>query len=308
MLLLSFLEGLGFDPFFRGFLSVMVGVVVMIGGTYMIVASNSGARTGGLISASALFGWMFLMGIIWTVYGIGWRGQAPTWELVEVNRDLPASDNDGLDFAENQRAVGLGRVLEGFDVTAGVTSDDPDIAQTEAVEYAKANADDLDGWRYLATSNPVRGEAQSAADEHLIEEHVFDSTAEYVPLQFGAYSTGGKPLLKDNPNVLDRVWHKIDSMTLHAIHTQELMVIQVQGVVEQPTLPGQPPPVARADAEKSVVSVIMERDRGGPLPALFGGLRFTPAMFTIFNGILFALVTWMLHVREKREFEIRARA
>ncbi len=307
-MLIAIIDGLSFDPFFRGFLSVLVGVVVMIGGTYLIVATNSGARTGGLITASAFFGWMFMMGVIWTVYGIGWRGQAPTWELVEINGDNPASQNDGLVFAENERAQTLGLALETFDVSEGVDLSDADIAQNEAVANAKANADSLNDWRYLATSNPVRGEAQSAADEHLAAEHVFDSTGEYVPLQFGAYNIGGKPLLKDDPNPLDRVLHKLDTMTLHALHSEELMVIQVQGTVEQPVLPGQPPPVATADDEKSVVSVIMRRDRGGPFPALFGGLRSTPAFFTIFNGILFALVTWSLHVREKREMLVRAGA
>lgn len=307
-MLFAIIDGLSFDPFFRGFLSVLVGVVVMIGGTYLIVATNSGARTGGLISASAFFGWMFMMGVIWTVYGIGWRGQAPTWDLVEINGDNPASQNDGLVFAENERAQTLGLALESYDVSNGVDLSDPDVAQNEAVANGKANLDQLNDWRYLATSNPVRGEAQSAADEHLASEHVFDSTGEYLPLQFGAYNIGGKPLLKDNPNVVDRVIHKIDSMTLHAIHSEELMVIQVQGTVEQPVLPGQPPPVAKADEEKSVVSVIMKRNRGGPFPSLFGGLRSTPAFFTIFNGILFALVTWSLHVREKREMLVRAGA
>jgi hypothetical protein len=307
-MLLALIDGLSFDPFFRGFLSVMVGVVVMIGGTYLLIATNSGARTGGMIAASAFFGWMFMMGLVWTLYGIGWRGQAPTWELVEISGDNPASENDGLVFAENERAQTLGFALESFDVAEGVDLGDPDAAQNDAVARAKANKDNLNDWRYLATSNPTRGEAQSAADEHLAEEHVFDSTADYVPLQFGAYNIGGKPLLKDNPNVFDRVIHKIDTMTLHAVHSEELMIIQVQGAVEQPTLPGQPPPVATADPEKSVFNVIMRRDRGGPLPALFGGLRFTPALFTIFNGILFALVTWSLHVREKREMLVRAAA
>jgi hypothetical protein len=307
-MLLSLIDGLGFDPFFRGFLSVLVGIVVMIGGTYLLVGTNSGARTGGLISAAAFFGWMFLMGLIWTVYGIGWSGQPPSWDLVEINGDNPSSQNDGLIYAENDRAKTLGFSFEEFDVVDGVSSDDPDTAQNEAVAYSKDNEDLLNGWRYLATSDPVRGEAQASVDEHLVTEGVFNSTGDYVPLQFGAYVIGGKPLLKDDANNLDRVIHTIDTMTLHAVHPEELIIMQVQGTVEQPTLPGQAPPVATADDEKSVVNVVMRRNRGGPVPALFGGLRFTPAMFAIFNGVIFALLTWTLHVRGKREFEIRAGA
>lgn len=321
MLMLSLIEGLGFDPFFRGFLSVMVGVVVLIGGTYLLVATNSGARTGGMIAGSALFGWMFLMGIAWTIYGIGWRGQAPTWELVEISGDNPTTEDDGLIFAENEKAQKLGLGLEAVNVSDAVASDDPDEAQREALTFARENEDGLLGWRYLTSSDPVRGEAQSAAEEHLIAQHVYDSTAEYIPLQFGAYGTGGKPLLDPDISADDpdksawveiftdapaRVLHKLDTMTLHIIHPEELLVIQVQGTVEQPTLPGEAPPVARADDEKSVFNVIMKRDRGGPIPWLMGGLRFTPLMFTLAMGIIFALFIWSLQNREKREALIRA--
>lgn len=304
--MLAFIDGIAFDPFFRGLLSVLVGVVVMVGGTYLLVASNSGARTGGLISAAAFFGWMAMMGVIWTVYAIGWRGEAESWALVEINGDNPELQNDGLPFAENEDVATLGLVLEGINVEEGVSSDDPDAAQAEAVAFNKVNIDEFDGWRYLATSNPRRGEAVASADVFLAEEHVFDSTAEYVPLRFGAYNIGGKPLLKDDPNMFDRVIHKLDTTFVHFWHPQELVVIQVQGALDQPTLAGEAPPVAAADPGKSVVSVVMERDRGGPLPALFGGTRVTPALFSIFNGILFFILCWSLHVRDRREMEIRA--
>ncbi len=305
--MLAFIDGIAFDPFFRGLLSVLVGVVVMVGGTYLLVATNSGSRVGGLISGAAFFGWMAMMGVIWTVYAIGWTGEAESWALVEINGDNPALENDGLAFAENEDVASLGLALEGVDIEAeGVSSDDPDVAQAEAVAFNKANRDRFDDWRYLATSNPRRGEAVASADVFLAEEHVFDSTAEYVPLRYGAYNIGGKPLLKDDPNVFDRVIHKLDTTFVHFWHPQELVVIQVQGALDQPILPGEAPPVATADDNKSVVTVVMERDRGGPLPALFGGTRVTPALFAIFNGILFFIFCWSLHVRDKREMEIRA--
>ncbi len=314
--MLSFIDGLGFDPFIRGLLSVMVGVVVLIGGTYLLVATNSGSRTGGLISGAALFGWMMLMGLFWTVYGIGWRGQPPTWELVEI---VP----ENLDLAESARAQDLGFILDEVTPADGVDSDDPDIAQAQAVAFVLDNQDEFDGWRYLSTSNPSRGEATSLAGEYLAEFEIYEGAGDYLPLQFGAYNTGGKPPLDPAIDANDpdknqwvetftdapaRVLHKLDTVTLNAIHSQELMVIQVQGIVEQPTLPGQAPPVARVDPEKPIYNVVMERDRGGPLPWLFGGLRFTPAMFTIFNGLLFAVFCYALHVRDKHEAEILANA
>lgn len=304
----AFIGGVAFDPFFRGLLVVMVGVVVLFGSTYLIVSTNSGSRVGGLISAAGFFGWMAMMGVFWTIYGIGWKGQAESWSLVEINADSPEHEDDGLIYAQHEDVAGLADILESFDVTDGVSSPDPDVAQGEALEYSKENADQLDGWRYLVPSNPRRGEAQASADEFLHSHHIYDSTADYVPLSYGAYNAGGKPLMKEDPNVLDRVLHKLDTTFVHFWHPQELLIIQVQGVIDVPTLPGEAPPVGEADPEKDVFSVVMERDRGGPLPILFGGTRVTPALFAIFNGIIFGLLVWSMHLRDRREDLIRAAA
>lgn len=318
---LAFIDGVGFDPFFRGLLSVLVGVVVLMGGSYMVVATNTGSRLGALISAGQLFGWMFLMGIVWTVYAIGWRGEGESWALVEINVDNPAREADGLAFAEHERVQGLGFALESFNLEEAVDSDDPDRQQADALEIARDNPGLLAEWRYLTVSDPQRGEASASAEEFLIEEGVYDATTDFIPLTFDAYNIGGKPRL--NPSIVEddegksawvesftdlptRVWHKVDTTVIHFWHPQELVVIQFQGVVNEPTLPGEAPPVAAADDSKATVSVVMERDRGGPIPALVGGQRFTPFMFALFNGILFAVISWVLHIRDRREQAIRA--
>lgn len=320
--ILGFIDGVGFDPFFRGLLSVMVGVVVLCGSTYLLVASNSGYRAGGLISAAGFFGWMFLMGIVWVIYAIGWVGESETWVLEEILVD-DAGEVDGLVFSEDEGVVELGNILESFSLEQGVDSDDPDVAQAEAVQFSRDQADTLEGWRYLATSDPRRGEATATAEEILIAEHIYDSATEYVVLPYGAWNTGGKPLLdpdisEDDPDkgaftetftdAIPRIIHKFDTTFIHFWHPKETMIIQVQGAIDEPALPGEAPPVAAADPSKSVVSVVMERDRGGPLPALIGGKRFLPTVFTIFNGILFALFCWWLHVRDHKEAAIRAAA
>ncbi len=301
---LAFIEGIGFDPFFRGFLSVLVGVVVLIGGTYLLVATNTGTRSGFMISMAGLFGWMFLMGIIWTVYGIGWRGNPPTWELVEIVVDDPEDSDDGVLFSQ----------IEGVPELAGVALsadgiDDPDEAQAAALEQSLGI--EMGDWRYLPTSDSTRGEAQAAADAHLLEEHVYEA-GEYLPLQFGGFTRGGKPILEidDGANFFaeqfSRVGHFFNETFLHPTHSQELMVIQTQAIVAKPSLPGQPPPVAEIDPDAPLISVVMERDRGGPIPNIISGLRFTPFMFTVFNGLVFAVLAWALHNRDRREAEIRA--
>ena len=302
---LAFIDGIGFDPFFRGLLSVLVGVVVLIGGTYLLVATNTGARSGMMISCAGLFGWMFLMGVIWTVYGIGWGGGAPTWELVEVNFDDVDDNDDGLLFSEIEVAQGLA----GVDLS--VDADDPDVAQALALELSEGM--DLGGWRYLTTSDSIRGEAQASADTFLVEEEIFE-TGEYLPLQFGGFTAGGKPVLEIDEDAglieeqLARVGHFFNETLLNPVHTQELMIIQARETIAKPILPGEAPPVAEPDPAAPLVSVIMERDRGGPFPSLISGLRFTPFMFTVANGLLFAVFAWALHNRDRRQDLIRAAA
>lgn len=301
---LALIDGIGFDPFFRGFLSVMVGVVVLIGGTYLLIATNTGTRGGLMIAMAGLFGWMFLMGTIWTVYGIGWRGNPPTWDLVEIDVDDVAESDDGLLFSEIEGAPDLaGVMLE----APGV--DDPDEAQAAAL--AQSEELDLGDWRYLPTSDSTRGEAQAAADAHLLEEGVY-AAGQYLPLQFGGFTRGGKPILEIDEGTnffseqASRVAHFFDETFLHPTHSRELMVVQTRAILAKPTLPGQPPPVAELDPDAPLISVVMERDRGGPIPNIISGLRFTPFMFTVFNGLVFAVLAWGLHNRDRREAEIRA--
>ena len=97
--LLAFLDfgGLEWDPHVRGFLAVLAGFVVWMGSIWLIVSSNSGVRLGTLLSLAGLFGWLAIMGSIWWIYGIGWVGDAPIWEEVEI---VEGTDDEGhLTFA-----------------------------------------------------------------------------------------------------------------------------------------------------------------------------------------------------------------
>ncbi len=329
---LAIIDGIAFDPFFRGLLSVLTGILVLIGGTYLVLATDVGTRLGLMVSLGALFGWLFLMGIVWTIYGIGWKGQAPTWALVEINVDKGAETNDGLLSSGIESVAvlstgipsgGLGSLDFDSDTmidraedadkaqaavgTAGSVSEiaDPDLAQDAALVVSRELA--LDDWRYLVTSDAIRGEAQASVDTFLVEEGVFE-VGGYVPSQFGAFILDGKPVLKEDANLGDRIAHTLNETILHPFYDRELIVVQVQGAIPQATLPGLPPPTVTVDADAPVVAVIMERERGGPIPALFSGLRFTPAMFTFVSGTIFAVLALNMHLRDQREAKIRAAA
>ena len=84
-MLLHTLAGIAWDPQLRGFLAVAVGVIVLPGSVYLLLSTNIGARLGFLLAASAVFGWLTIMGGVWWTYGtIGMLGEAPHWEVIEV--------------------------------------------------------------------------------------------------------------------------------------------------------------------------------------------------------------------------------
>lgn len=83
----SVLAGISWDPTIRGILVVAVGVAILCGSVYLLLATNLGSRLGLLVALGGLFGWMTLMGIVWWIYGIGMVGPSPTWEVIEVNYD-----------------------------------------------------------------------------------------------------------------------------------------------------------------------------------------------------------------------------
>lgn len=90
---IGILGAIAFDPTIRGILVVLTGTVVLGGSIYLILLTNTGARVGFLLSATGLFGWMVLMGIIWVIYGIGLKGRDPAWMPTDINfsRETPVS-------------------------------------------------------------------------------------------------------------------------------------------------------------------------------------------------------------------------
>ncbi|MDA3041673.1 MAG: hypothetical protein O2847_01120, partial [Actinomycetota bacterium] len=92
------LLAVNFEPQLRGIIIVAIAVGVLIGGTYLVVGTNLGARLGFLVVLAGFFGWMAIMGSIWWVYGIGLVGRAPAWQPGEPTTIVRSSDL--LDDAE----------------------------------------------------------------------------------------------------------------------------------------------------------------------------------------------------------------
>ena len=285
--MLHLLAGIAWDPQLRGFLSVGVGVVVLIGSVYLLLGTNLGSRLGFLVAMSAIFGWCTIMGVTWWVYGtIGMLGEAPSWEITEVV--YPGTQDAALEEA---------RVLD--------TSELPDaeaLNDLDADAFADVREElerSLDGWKLLPEADPSFGQAKATVDEYFSEnpdeELELASASDYLTVY--SFERGGKESLPDDPSRLDRVTTELKTTFWQIQHPPHYALIQVQPVIEQEPVPGEAPPTPEADPDKPVVNVIMERN--------LGDVRFPGAMLTIFSGLMFAVTILMLHRRDLAVAEAR---
>ncbi len=287
-MLLHTLAGIAWDPQIRGFLAFAVGVVVLMGSVYLLLVTNVGLRLGFLLAATAVFGWLTIMGGIWWTYGtIGMLGQINRWEVQEVV--YPGLQNAGLQEA---------RTLNTANLPA------PEKLSKLTDEQLSAIRKDLEtplgGWRLLPESNPSFGEAKATVDEYFVEHPDkglgIAAATDYVSVY--SFERGGKARLPEHPSRIDRIVKKLKTTFVQLKHPPRYAMIQVQPVVKEEPVPGEPPPRPVADHSKPVVSVIMERN--------LGDRRFPGAMLCLSSGIMFAVLCTQLHRRDKLVAEARA--
>ena len=327
------LAGIVWDPNVAGTLAVLTGVAVLMGSVWFLVASNSGIRVGTLIAFAAFFGWMFIMSTTWWMYGKGWQGDSPSWQTVDINvgdlrssglpkaRELPNPDelNTGYELV---LLSGNARATAEYD-TLPTAADNPDLSaddlaalqsdrqvRNESVtrsELAAVSPDltdaagwgDLNGWRLLPTTEAGDAQAQAVADILAHPDLGFVSSAEFKLLD--AYTTGGKPRLAEDPSRIDRITRWIAN-SARITHPTRYSVVQLQRVLDQPTIAGEAPPRPIVDEVEPVVSVIMVRD--------LGSVRLRPALVMVGSLMVFLALCYWLHVRDKegmarrKEFEV----
>lgn len=304
---MNVLAGIAFDPGIRGVLVVMVGVVVLMGSTYLLLGTNLGARLGFLVALTGLFGWLVILTTIWwlTPPAIGPRGNLPSWKPVEIYV------NGGSDQAKTEALAGLIDPAS-LPKSDQILASNPDLAKefpngftlsdlqtnNPAIVSQYLDAEALNGWSLVGSANA--GEAQAAADLELVASGVFKSATEYKKLNVWDY--GGKPTLKDDcpdGGMFCRVQHRITS-AFQIKNPKHYTVVQVQKVIPQQTIPGQAPPIPKADPSQPVISVVMVRD--------IGNERVIPFLYFVICLTLFIVSAWALHNRDKTLMKNKAMA
>ncbi len=292
---LHVLAGLAYDPNIRGILIVLVSTVILFGSIYLIVATNTGSRLGLLIAGAGLAGWMVIMGLTWMLYGIGLRGQAPVWHVVEVNvAQTHQAETEAVRSLPNP---------EELPSSAELIESNPEIWDPEEFDATDSLSDlaaapggcelfrdmDLGGWTLASVSD--LGEPQATIDAALVAEGIFERPTDYLVLS--GFDKGGKAPLATCPDDevtrIDRITRYLTSLSpTHPVHH---FVLQVQPVILQTPVPGEAPPVPQVDPTEPVISVVMVRD--------LGNLRFPAAMVTLANLLVFMVLVSMLNRRDR---------
>jgi len=270
-LLSTSVAALSVDPEIRGATIVVVAFTILCGSVYLLLATNTGAKLGFLLAAAGLTGWMAVMGWVWVVYGIGLKGEPPTWQVTEL---VSGSVVEGATIEE----------AEGFP----------------------------NGWQRLQLGDQILGDALASADKALIPEAAaagegeaaapaaeafraqppFQQSEEYIFV--GGYRKGGESYFIPG-GFLERNTTPLKGW----LHQPHYAIVQVQRVIAQSDIGGAPPTPA-PDTTEPVYSVVMVRD--------LGSLRYPSFVFALASTLLFALVAYLLHDRDRKLMAARSLA
>ena len=93
------------------------------------------------------------------------------------------------------------------------------------------------------------------------------------------------------------MWHRVQTV-FQPKNPPLYAAVTVQQNTHQTVAPGEAVPPAQVNPDADTVTVLLQRNQGYR--------RLPSALFTIFCGTLFAVLTWMLHRRDKRAMKERA--
>lgn len=253
---------LQWDPHIRGTVIVLTAILILCGSVYLLLATNTGARVGLLLAVAGLAGWMFLMGIIWTLLGIGMKGRPNQWVAKEiVTGDIGQSPLEVLDtFPRGWDELGSGDKI---------------------YADAQAAADHV-----LAPSTAPAGGHGAEEPEEPEFPPPFKAATDYV--HRAGWRTGG-----------DNELFTIRKHKFYFRHSPHWVVIQVQPAVKVEPAPGQVVR-PRPDPSQPATYVVMVRD--------LGSVRVPPFMLTLASGLVFGVVCYVLHQRDKEIMRDRTAA
>lgn len=284
------------DPVLTGYLAVIIGIAVLCGSVYLLLATNLGVRLGFLVAWTGLWGWMLLMSIVWWVFGIGWIGSQPGWNVLQVTSN-PATvlvdevQQLGVDPNDQPPPGWIEIVVEEKSDGDADEVVDPEIVQAQAFAADARSAadghvacDDADPRRLLAVNSCLF----SAADQYKTYRVLIRGGERYRPL--------GIP-----DNVITQYFLPSRGRPHYAV--VQIQPYQPRAEID-PNLFGDDGkivvPEPQIDENEPAYSVVLVRDHGS--------VRLRPALLTIFSALLFGLGCYHLHRRDQAIWAVREAA
>ena len=253
---------IAWDPVITGYLAVGIAVAVLIGSVYLLLATNLGTRLGFMISLCGFAGWMFLMGIIWWVYGIGLTGDDAAWRPIEVRTNMAVSQIEPV------------RLLADLPLTQSVPGDWIVLEAAAAGDLnSAADAEVVCATNDVRNQDPVNNCLVTRASD--LEHH-------------RALEIGGerfRPL-----GIPDNVFTQFFIPSRGRPHYAVVQLQRFVAEAEQDLNSDAPAPDRVVDSAEPLVSVVLVRDQGDK--------RLPPFLVTLGSGILFFLTAYQLHRRD----------
>lgn len=271
--MIATLLAINWEPELRGILTVIMGTAVWMGSIYLILGTNVGARLGFIVTLTGLMGWMALMGAVWWMYGIGLKGDEPSWTQVEGRTVI--QDVDLL----AQAGVVEAPLLLDDDVTP------------EAASQAVAAQLDAQGWSQVEESAPEFGQAETSAGVFLEEEGAFGPGEFDVVAVYEVDPPDESAYPKLGPN------GEFDQIAF--FHKPYYTLVEVAPFEPLRVEEGRAPTIPVVDETSDRQYVYMVRD--------LGSLREPAAYITIGSTIAFLALCFFLHRRDRIVEENRAR-
>lgn len=255
------LLAINWEPQIRGILIIIISTVVLCGSTYLILATNIGARLGFLLSLAALAGWMMIMGAIWWAFGIGLKGAEPSWKAMTGQAIL----QDAAAFGE------VGVISGSLDITDAT----PFPEQADKIGEALKSQ----GWKLLGESDSAFGQSASAGG-FVIEQDGTFASGQYKAVH--VYDKGGERYPK--------IGESLDFLAF--LHKPHYILVEIAPLLPQRAESGRAPAAAEIDASQSHRFVYMYRDLGN---------KRVPAAITFFgSALVFFACAYLLHTRDRR--------
>jgi hypothetical protein len=272
------LAALAWDPQIRGALIVLTAILILPGSVYLLLATNTGAKLGFLLAAAGLSGWMATMGWVWVVYGIGLKGDPPTWQAQEIVPGKLAENgttSEAANFPKGWRELKTGDAILG----------DASAAADKALIPADAAAPTTGAPAPAPTVAPVFDDAQS-----FVHVGGYDKGGENFWIPGGGLASAS---IKGNfgTNPLNKIYQRLKRGPFHAPH---YAVIQVQPVKDKNAVKPE------ADPSKPVYNVVMIRNQGF--------LRKPSFHIAVAMSIIFGIIVNALHRRDKEIMAARRTA